>query len=642
MAGTMTVPNHQPMLQSYALMGVQQPYVEIFEQPKQRGMRFRYKCEGRCAGSIPGERSTDNNRTYPAIQIMNYIGKGRVCVTLVTKNEPCKPHPHDLVGKDCKDGYYEAEFGAERRVLAFQNLGIQCVRRKEVRDAIHFRMARKMNPFNVPDDKLLTIEDYDLNVVRLCFQVFLPDEQGKCTIPLPPVISNPIYDNRAPNTAELRICRVNKNCGSVRGGDEIFLLCDKVQKDDIEVRFFTSDWEGKGTFSQADVHRQVAVVFRTPAFFKPIAEPVTVKMQLRRPSDQEVSEPMEFRYLPDEKDPYGNHAKRQRTANVFQKLMQECAPNFSERAKAIPNRFNGEARLIKKEPLNMFPQSSCVRPMQASPSLTATPMSLYHPINDSSKNAFPTSDGHSALPQHHCSWSPQSSATQISRNNSTISAFSMRPSTHTAVLRISPHSSLPTLDEDILKCLELPIEPCNKGSIQTNVFCPSTTPQTSVFHVSNSEITQQECVMNVAPCTDTIQRSSLGYQNMENPLFPPAPTLNEHDQHALQLPPDHMMETTVSAQLSSVSLGAQTCSFGQMDFSFPNNGILTESKPEVNHMQHNQNGASLNYYDMESVQGETSYAANNSIEEHSFATISDYEAFLQNLTDLSDVLNPQK
>lgn len=40
---------------------------------------------------------------------------------------------------------------------------------------------------------------------------------------------NPLHLG-APNTAELRICRVNKNCGSVRGGDEIFLLCDKVQK----------------------------------------------------------------------------------------------------------------------------------------------------------------------------------------------------------------------------------------------------------------------------------------------------------------------------------------------------------------------------------------------------------------------------
>jgi len=61
------------------------------------------------------------------------------------------------------------------------------------------------------------------------------------------------------------------------------------------------NWEAKGSFSQADVHRQVAIVFRTPPFLRDITEPITVKMQLRRPSDQEVSEPMDFRYLPDEK-----------------------------------------------------------------------------------------------------------------------------------------------------------------------------------------------------------------------------------------------------------------------------------------------------------------------------------------------------
>lgn len=136
-------------------LAVGEPCVQIFEQPKQRGMRFRYKCEGRSAGSIPGEKSSDNNRTYPSIQvheqtlflnligkhfhkelseayllwkiykqlfssyqILNFTGKGKVRVSLVTKSEPYKPHPHDLVGKDCKDGYYEAEFGPERRAIA--------------------------------------------------------------------------------------------------------------------------------------------------------------------------------------------------------------------------------------------------------------------------------------------------------------------------------------------------------------------------------------------------------------------------------------------------------------------------------------------------------------------------------------------
>uniref|UniRef100_A0A4W5RLY0 V-rel avian reticuloendotheliosis viral oncogene homolog n=1 Tax=Hucho hucho TaxID=62062 RepID=A0A4W5RLY0_9TELE len=277
-------------------------HVQIFEQPKQRGMRFRYKCEGRSAGSIPGERSSDNNRSYTTIQILNYCGKGKVRVSLVTKNEPFRPHPHDLVGKDCKEGLYEAEFGPERKVIAFQNLGIQCVRRREVKDSIVQRITRGINPFNVPREQLLQTEEYDLNVVRLCLQVFLQDDSGHYTRALNPIVTNPIYDNRAPNTAELRICRVNRNSGCVKGGDEIFLLCDKVQKDDIEVRFFSPGWEAKGSFSQADVHRQVAIVFKSPPYYDTsITGPVTVHMQLRRPTDQEVSEPMEFRYLPDDK-----------------------------------------------------------------------------------------------------------------------------------------------------------------------------------------------------------------------------------------------------------------------------------------------------------------------------------------------------
>ncbi|KAM4694536.1 proto-oncogene c-Rel [Discoglossus pictus] len=364
----MAVQNHHGLLTN-SLLGGHEPYIEIFEQPRQRGMRFRYKCEGRLAGSILGERSTEHNRTYPSIQIMNYVGKGKVRVTLVTKNEPFKPHPHDLAGKDCKDGYYETEFGPERRVLCFQNLGIQCIRRKEVRDAIHSRIIRKINPFGVHEEQLLTIEDYDLNVVRLCFQVFLADEHGNYTRALPPVVSNPIYDNRAPNTAELRICRVNKNCGSVRGGDEIFLLCDKVQKDDIEVRFFTDDWEAKGTFSQADVHRQVAIVFKTPEFHSHISQPTTVKMQLRRPSDQEVSEPMDFRYLPDEKDPYGNQAKKHKTASDFRKLIPNC--DMTGNLKNFPMKF-GDESFIKTEPVQFVSKTCMQQPHGVQPATTTT------------------------------------------------------------------------------------------------------------------------------------------------------------------------------------------------------------------------------------------------------------------------------
>lgn len=48
----------------------------------------------------------------------------------------------------------------------------------------------------VPREQLLQTEEYDLNVVRLCFQVFMQDETGRYSTALPPIISNPIYDNR--------------------------------------------------------------------------------------------------------------------------------------------------------------------------------------------------------------------------------------------------------------------------------------------------------------------------------------------------------------------------------------------------------------------------------------------------------------
>ncbi|KAM9425952.1 transcription factor p65 [Pholidichthys leucotaenia] len=294
------------------------PCIEIIEQPKQRGMRFRYKCEGRSAGSIPGEKSNDNTKTHPAIKVHNYIGPLRVRISLVTKNTPYKPHPHELVGKDCQHGYYEADL-QERRIHSFPNLGIQCVKKKDVNEAITWRLHTNNNPFNIPESKVWE-EEFDLNSVRLCFQASITLPTGEL-FSLEPVVSQPIYDNRAPNTAELKICRVNRNSGSCKGGDEIFLLCDKVQKEDIEVRFFQDSWEGKGTFSQADVHRQVAIVFRTPPYRDiNLTEPVRVKMQLRRPSDREVSEPMDFQYLPADPDEYRLSEKRKRTGDIFQNL----------------------------------------------------------------------------------------------------------------------------------------------------------------------------------------------------------------------------------------------------------------------------------------------------------------------------------
>ncbi|XP_027264385.1 transcription factor p65 isoform X4 [Cricetulus griseus] len=325
------------------------PYVEIIEQPKQRGMRFRYKCEGRSAGSIPGERSTDTTKTHPTIkstlyfgQINGYTGPGTVRISLVTKDPPHRPHPHELVGKDCRDGFYEAELCPDRCIHSFQNLGIQCVKKRDLEQAISQRIQTNNNPFQVPIEEQRG--DYDLNAVRLCFQVTVRDPSGR-PLRLTPVLSHPIFDNRAPNTAELKICRVNRNSGSCLGGDEIFLLCDKVQKEDIEVYFTGPGWEARGSFSQADVHRQVAIVFRTPPYADPsLQAPVRVSMQLRRPSDRELSEPMEFQYLPDTDDRHRIEEKRKRTYETFKSIMKKSPfngptePRPPARRIAVPSR----------------------------------------------------------------------------------------------------------------------------------------------------------------------------------------------------------------------------------------------------------------------------------------------------------------
>ncbi|XP_051900099.1 transcription factor RelB-like isoform X2 [Pristis pectinata] len=285
------------------------PKLVIMEQPKQRGMRFRYECEGRSAGSIPGESTTELNKTLPTVQIQNWQGEVKVIISLVTKDEPYKPHPHSLVGKDCQNGICEVTVSPKCNMKAsFANLGIQCVKKKEITKAIEHRLKLGIDPFNA-GESLNYLEDIDMNVVRLCFQAFIPEPRYALT----PVLSEPIYDKKATNTSELRICRLNKDSGVCTGGEELFLLCDKVQKEDIAVVFSANNWEARGVFSQTDVHRQIAIVFKTPPYCDiDIQQPVHVNLRLFRPSDREYSDPFEFRYIPKEIDYYGIQCKWKR------------------------------------------------------------------------------------------------------------------------------------------------------------------------------------------------------------------------------------------------------------------------------------------------------------------------------------------
>ncbi|XP_069579873.1 nuclear factor NF-kappa-B p100 subunit [Brachyistius frenatus] len=297
------------------------PYIQIIEEPKQRGFRFRYECEGPSHGGLPGASSEKNRRTYPTVKINNYVGHARVEVQLVTHSDPPRVHAHSLVGRHCtENGTCTLDIGPNDLTASFSNLGILHVTKKGVVEVLTRRLREEKKRQKGAHCHLTDSEEgsilkeakelgkvMDLNIVRLKFTGYLQDSNGAFTRALKPVVSNPIYDSKSPNASNLKISRMDKTCGSVLGGDEIFLLCDKVQKDDIEIRFYEEDdegcWEAYGDFSPTDVHKQYAIVFKTPAYHSTeIERPVTVFLQLRRKKAGDSSDPKQFTYIPQVQD----------------------------------------------------------------------------------------------------------------------------------------------------------------------------------------------------------------------------------------------------------------------------------------------------------------------------------------------------
>jgi len=278
-------------------------YVEVIEQPAGKGLRFRYECEGRSAGSIPGAASTPEHRTFPTIRVVGYSGRAVVVVSCVSSEPPYRPHPHNLVGKEgCKKGVCTLELG-EDMTCSFPSLGIQCVKKKDIEESLNLRQQIRVDPYQTGFSHKSNPSAVDLNCVRLAFQVFLEgNDQGAFTFALKPVVSDPIYDKKS--KCDLTICRLTETSASVAGGKEILLFCDKITKDDIQVRFFEERgnqlvWEGFGDFQPADVHKQYGICFKTPKYKNiEIESAVTVRLQLRRPSDGAVSESRPFEFIP--------------------------------------------------------------------------------------------------------------------------------------------------------------------------------------------------------------------------------------------------------------------------------------------------------------------------------------------------------
>merc|ERR1711868_351086 len=296
---------HQTILEPKVVE--QKPFVRILEQPASHKLRYRYKCEGRGAGALQGERSTTEKKSFPKIQIVNYSGPAVVVVSCVTHDsDPPKTHPHNLVspasvGRDgCKKGVCTMNINNEDMTVEFPHLGIQCVRKKDIAEALKLRQEIRVDPFRQGFSHVNNPNSIDLNAVKLCFQVFLenPATPGKYTVILPPVCSKPIYDAKAKK--ELQIMDMSDNTAPADGGRKIIILCEKVSKEDIKVRFYDyHGWEEWADFGSSGVHKQYAISLTAPRYHNVnIREPVRVCVELVKPSDDSRSEEEEFFYTP--------------------------------------------------------------------------------------------------------------------------------------------------------------------------------------------------------------------------------------------------------------------------------------------------------------------------------------------------------
>uniref|UniRef100_A0A673X5D4 Nuclear factor of kappa light polypeptide gene enhancer in B-cells 2 (p49/p100) n=1 Tax=Salmo trutta TaxID=8032 RepID=A0A673X5D4_SALTR len=308
-----------------------EPYIpETGEFIPYRGFRFRYECEGPSHGGLPGASSERNRRTYPTVKVSNYVGIARVEVQLVTHSDPPQVHAHSLVGRHCctESGKCSVDVGPNELTAQFSNLGILHVTKKGVGEVLFKRLRDEKRRqrgqhchFTDAEEQAILREAnelgriMDLNIVRLKFTAYLQDSNGGFSRALKPVVSNPIFDSKSPNASNLKISRMDKTSGSVLGGDEIFLLCDKVQKDDIEIRFYEEDgsWEAFGDFSPTDVHKQYAIVFKTPPYHSTeIDRSVTVFLQLKRKKVGDCSDPKQFTYVPQIQDKEEVQRKKQK------------------------------------------------------------------------------------------------------------------------------------------------------------------------------------------------------------------------------------------------------------------------------------------------------------------------------------------
>ncbi|XP_078050325.1 nuclear factor NF-kappa-B family member relish [Augochlora pura] len=354
-----------------------EPYLALLVQPAEK-FRFRYKSEmigthGSLVGSNVG---SGRNKNAPTVQLHNFPGRATIRCTLVTSDENARiPHAHRLVrrvnGEDCDDPHVIDVTPENGFIATFHGMGIIHTAKKFVKEELIKKMRLQAIEKKKRENRIDTLttreeaqikHDADtyqkcvnLNSVALCFEAFMLNERN-VMVPIPNCIvySNPINNLKSALTGELKICRIDKHSGSVEGGEEIFLLVEKVGKKNIKVKLFEVNddnyevWSDYGRFTELDVHHQYAIVFRTPRYRDVnITSPRDVFIQLERPTDGDCSEPLKFTYKPSDRI-IGR--KRQRMSHSGSSdLSNVIVSNLNMETENISGLSSGDSREISRE-----------------------------------------------------------------------------------------------------------------------------------------------------------------------------------------------------------------------------------------------------------------------------------------------------
>lgn len=143
--------------------------------------------------------------------------------------------------------------------------------------------------------------------VRLAIQLVIErdphaTDKSRRFVSLPAIVTNVITNQRL--AQPLIIDDFLAEHSSVYGNAKSHILCTKISRVTVEVHFVQRNERNEIVWrelaSGVHMHRQMAIIFRTPPYYNPLIEqPVTVQVYIYLPQNNEYSNPVDFVYTPD-------------------------------------------------------------------------------------------------------------------------------------------------------------------------------------------------------------------------------------------------------------------------------------------------------------------------------------------------------